>query len=64
MYNDSKHTKPSMYADFNKEKSKEGPKFEVIMIVLEYQNIKIYLQKAIFQICLKKFLWSKRLKKY
>ena len=51
-----------MYADFNKEKSKEGHKFKVIMITLEYQNMKIYLQKAMFQICLKKFLWLKRLK--
>ena len=51
-----------MYADFNKEKSKEDHKFKVIMITLEYQNMKIYLQKAMFQICLKKFLWLKRLK--
>ena len=43
-------------------KNKEGPKFKVTMIVLEYQNIKIYLRKAMFEICLKKFLWLKKLK--
>ena len=32
------------------------------MILLEYQNIKIFLQKAMSQIGLKKFLWLKKLK--
>ena len=32
------------------------------MIMLEYQNIKIFLQKVIFQIGLKKFLLLKKLK--
>ena len=31
--------------------------------MLEYQNIKIFLQKAMFQIGLKTFLWSKKLKR-
>ena len=30
--------------------------------MLEYQNIKIHLQKAMFQIGLKKFLWLKKVK--
>ena len=33
-----------------------------LVILLEYQNIKIFLQKAIFQIGLTKFVWSKNLK--
>ena len=32
------------------------------MIMLQYQNIKIFLQKAIFQIDLKKLWWLKKLK--
>ena len=32
------------------------------MILLEYQNVKGFLQKAMFQIGLKKFLWLKTLK--
>ena len=30
--------------------------------MLEYQNKKVFLQKAMFQIGLKKFLWLKKLK--
>ena len=30
--------------------------------MLKYQNIKIFLQKFMFQIRLKKFLWLKKLK--
>ena len=30
--------------------------------MLKYQNIKIFLQKFMFQICLKKFWWLKKLK--
>ena len=30
-----------------------------LVILLEYQNTKTFLQKAIFQICLKKSLWLK-----
>ena len=33
-----------------------------LVILLEYQNLKIYLQKATLQIGLKRFLWSKKLK--
>ena len=33
-----------------------------MMILLEYQNIKIFLQKITFQIVQKKFLWYKMLK--
>ena len=33
-----------------------------LLILLEYQNMKIYLQEVMFQICLKKFLWLKKLK--
>ena len=33
-----------------------------LVILLEYQNIKTFLQKAMFQIDLKKFLWLKKLK--
>ena len=32
------------------------------MIQLEYQNIETFLQKAMFQIGLKKILWLKKLK--
>ena len=44
--------KPSMYIDFNKENNKESPKFKM----LKYQNIKIFLQNAMFQTGLMKFL--------
>ena len=33
-----------------------------LVILLEYQNIKIFVQKFILQICQKKFLWLKKLK--
>ena len=49
------NVKPSIYIDFNKENNKEGPKLKLV-IMLEYQNIKIFLQKAMFPISLKKFL--------
>ena len=32
------------------------------VIMLEYQNIKVFFQKAMFQTGLKKFLWLKKLK--
>ena len=41
--------KSSTYIDFNKNKKKEGPKFKLAMIQ-DYQNMKNFLQKAIFQI--------------
>ena len=33
-----------------------------LVILLEYKNIKMFLQKVTFQIALKKFLWLKKLK--
>ena len=33
-----------------------------LVILLEYHNIKTFLQKAMFQIGLKNFLWLKKLK--
>ena len=33
-----------------------------LVIMLEYQNIKMFLQKDVLQIGLKKFLWLKKLK--
>ena len=47
--------KPSTYIDSSKEINDEDPKFKML-ILLEYQNIKTFLQKAIFQIGLEKFL--------
>ena len=41
--------KSSTYIDFDKENHKEGTKFKVV-IMLEYQNIKTFLQKVTFQI--------------
>ena len=49
--------KPSMYCEFNIENSKVLNLKLVIM--LEYQNIKIFLQNAMLQIGPKKFLWLK-----
>ena len=34
----------------------------ILVILLEYQNIKTRLQKVMFQIGVKKFLWLKKLK--
>ena len=31
-------------------------------VLLEYQNIKVFLQEVTLQICLKKFLWLRKLK--
>ena len=33
-----------------------------LLIVLEYKSIEIFLEKAMFQIGLKKFLWLKKVK--
>ena len=33
-----------------------------LVIMLEYQNIKIFLKKVTFQVGLKKFLWLQKLK--
>ena len=67
-YNNTYHstfeTKPvdvkqSTYFDSSKEINNKDPK---LVILFEYQNIKTLLQKPMFQIGLKKFLWLKRLK--
>ena len=47
--------KPSMHFDFNKENKKECLNLK-LLIMIEHQNIKIFLQKAMFQIGMKKFL--------
>ena len=47
--------KPSMYIDFSDENNMESVNLKLV-ILLEYQNIKIFFQKAMFQIGLKKIL--------
>ena len=47
--------KPSTYIDSSKEINYQDPYLKLVML-LEYQNIKIFLQKAMFPIGLKKFL--------
>ena len=49
------YVNPSIFTDFNKEKIKEVLNLKLVRI-LTYQNIKIYLQKSMFQIGLNKFL--------
>ena len=51
--------KSSTYIDSSKEINDQEPK---LVILLEYQNIKTFLQKAKFQIGLKKFLLLQQLK--
>ena len=46
---------PSMYIDFDKEMIMKVLNLKLV-IMLEYQNIKVFLPKAIFQTVLKKFL--------
>ena len=53
--------KLSIYIDFSKENNKEGPKFKIGDHV-RISKYKTFLQKPIFQIDLKKFLWIKKLK--
>ena len=69
-YNDTYHSttkmrpvdvKSNTYSDSSKEINDKDPKFK-IGDILEYQNIKTCLQKAMFQISLKKFLLLKKLK--
>ena len=50
-----------MYIDFDKENNKESPKFKLV-IILEYQNMKILLQNVMFEISLKNFCWLEKLK--
>ena len=47
---------PSMYIDFNKEMIMKVLNLKLV-IMLEYQNTKIFLPKATFQTGLKKLLW-------
>ena len=47
---------PSMHIDFSKENNKEGPKFKVGDHVRISTYIKTFLQRAMFEIGLKKFL--------
>ena len=48
--------KSSTHIGSSKEINDEDDKFKIGDILLEYQNIKTFLQKAMFQIGLKKFL--------
>ena len=48
------NVKPSTYIDSSKEVNNEDPKFKIV-VLLEDQNIKTFLQKAMFQIGLRKF---------
>ena len=48
--------KSSTYIGSSKEINDEDDKFKIGDILLEYQNMKTFLQKAMFQIGLKKFL--------
>ena len=51
----STDVKPSIYIDFKKENKKEVLNLNLV-IMLEYQKIKIFLQNTMFQIGLKKHL--------
>ena len=53
--------KSNTYIDFSKEINNKDPKFKLV-ILLEYQNIKTFLQMVTFQLGLKKFSWLKNLK--
>ena len=53
--------KPSIYNDFNEKIIRKVLNLKLV-VILEYQNIKIFLQKVAFQIYLKKFLWLQKLK--
>ena len=49
------HVKPSTFIDSSKEINNKDLNLKLV-ILLEYQNTKTFLQKAMFQIGLKKFL--------
>ena len=53
--------KSNTYIDSSKEINNKDPKFKLV-ILLEYQNIKTFLQMVTFQLGLKKFSWLKNLK--
>ena len=48
--------KSNTYIDSSKEINEKDPKFKIV-ILLECQNIKIFLQNVALQISQKKFLW-------
>ena len=52
--------KSSTYVGSSKKINDTNPKFK-LLILLEYQNIKMLLQKVTLQIGLMKFLWLKKL---
>ena len=52
--------KSNTYNDSIKKINNKDPKFKLV-ILLEFQTIKSFLQKIILQIGLKKFLWLKKL---
>ena len=54
--------KSNIYIDSTKEINDNDLLNLKLMILLEYQNTKTFLQKAMFQIGLKKFLWLNKLK--
>ena len=54
--------KSNTYIDSSKEINNKDPKFQKLVILLEYQNIKIFLPKVTVQISLKKFLWLRKVK--
>ena len=55
--------KTNTYIDYSKEINKLIKLQNLkLVIMLEYQNIKIFLQKVKLQIGLKKFLWLEKLK--
>ena len=51
--------KTNSYFDSSKGLNDKNPKFKIV-ILLEYQNIKIFLQTVTLRICWKKFLWLKK----
>ena len=57
------NVKANAYIDFNVEKMTKILNLK-LMVIWEYQNIKAFLKNFIFQIGLKKFLWSKNLIEY
>ena len=57
------NVKANAYIDFNVEKMTKILNLK-LMVIWEYQNIKVFLKNFIFQIGLKKFLWSKNLIEY
>ena len=69
-YNDTYHStikmkpadvKSSTYVKSGKEMNNKDSNLKLV-ILLQYQNIKTFLQKTMFQIGLKKFLWLKKFK--